>query len=269
MPTITLLEKLYGAFNQQRFQTKLASLCKDLKVEARVVGKTSRGWVQVELTGEDERVAMEFLDREIGVASVSIDKVKRFSTVKGKVIFAGEKEQELLVDIGVYSPRVYDVTIPLERLQAQLADGKKLPLKRLIELFCLYDYMPLHVKITRDVKSEHEKVEAELAETQLSKLIQWINSSLDRLIVLGATLSQVKHAIKVSGHNRDIIRVETLGLLEHAVVCNLGTDAIGLTPKLGPHLYTATLAPFTPRKIQKTINRPFFCPLDNFTFHVE
>ncbi len=254
MPTITLLEKVYGSFSQQLFQAKLASLCKDLMVEAKVVGKTSRGWVQVELTGEDQRVAMGFLDREIGVAPVSIDKVKKFSTINGRVIFAGEKEQELLVDIGVYSPRVYDATIPLERLQAQLADGKKLPLQRLIELFCLYDYMPLHVKITREVDSEHEQVEAELSETQLSKLIQWINSSLDRLIVLGATLSQVKHAIKVSGHNRDIIRVETLGLLEHAVVCKLGTDAIGLTPKLGPHLYTATLAPFSPRKIRQIIN---------------
>ena len=255
MPTITLLEKVYGPFSQQLFQAKVASLCKDLIVEAKVVGKTSRSWVQVDLTGEDRKVAMGFLDREIGVAPVSIDKVKRFSTIKGRVIFASEKEQELLVDIGIYSPRVYDATIPLDRLQAQLADGKKLPLQRLIELFCLYDYMPLHVKITRDVKSEHEHVEAELSETQLSKFKQWINSSLDRLIVLGATLSQVKHAIKVSGHNRDIIRVETLGLLEHAVVCKLGTDAVGLTPKLGPHLYTATLAPFSPRKIRQIIKR--------------
>ena len=255
MPTITLLEKVYGSFSQQLFQAKLASLCKDLRVKAKVVGKTGRGWVQVEMTGEDQEVAVRFLDRGIGVAPVSIDRVKKFSTIKGRIIFAGEKEQELLVDIGVYSPRVYDATIPLERLQAQLADGKKLPLQRLIELLCLYDYMPLHVKITRDVKSEHERVEAELSETQLSKFIQWINSSLDRLMVLGATLSQVKHAVKVSGHNRDIVRVETLGLLEHAVVCKLGTDAIGLTPKLGPHLYTATLAPFSPRKIRQIIKR--------------
>ncbi|MFQ6086792.1 MAG: DUF2110 family protein [Candidatus Bathyarchaeia archaeon] len=257
MPTITLLEKVYGPFSEQLFQAKLASLCKDLLVEAKVVGKTSRGWVQVELTGEDQKVATEFLDGEIGVAPVRIDKVKKFSTIKGRVISAGEKEQELLVDMGVHSPRVYDAAIPLERLQAQLADGKKLPLQRLIELFCLYDYMPLHVKITRDVKPEHEQVEVELSETQLSKFARWINSSLDRLIVLGATLSQVEYAITVSRHGRDIARVETLGPLEHAVVCKLGTDAIGLTPKLGPHLYTATLAPFIPRRIRKIIDRPF------------
>jgi len=255
MPMIVLLEKVYGTFGQKMLQARLASLCKDIMVDAKVIGKTSRGWVEVELTGEDHKVAIGFLDHEIGMAPVSIDRVKKFSTIKGKVIFAGEKEQELFVDIGVYSPRVYDATIPLERLQAQLADGKNLSLQSLIELFCLYDFVPLDIKITRDVNSEHEQVEAELSETQLSKFIQWINSSLDRLIVLGATLSQVKHAIKTSGHNRDIIRVETLGLLEHAVICKLGTDAIGLTPKLGPHLYTATLAPFSPRKIRQTINR--------------
>jgi hypothetical protein len=257
MPTITLLEKVYGPFSQQMFQAKLASLCKDLKVESKVVGKTNRGWIQVELTGEDQKVAMEFLSREIGVAPERIDKVKKFSTIKGKVISADEKEHELLVDIGVYSPDVCDAVISLEQLQAQLADGKKLPLQRLTELFCLHNYMSLHVKLTRDATHENKQVEAELAETQISKFSQWINSSLDRLIVLGATLSQVRHAINVSGHGRDVIRIETLGLLEHAVVCKLGTDAIGLTPKLGPHLYTATLASFSPRKIRQAIERHF------------
>jgi len=257
MPTITLLEKVYGPFSQQLFQTKLASLCRDLKVEAKVIDRTSRGWLRVELTGEDQEVAMEFLNREIGVAPVCIEKAKKFSTIKGRIIFAGREEHGLRVDIGVYSPRIYDAIIPLERLQAQLADGKDIPLQRLIELYCFRDHMPLHVKIVKDVKPEHEQIEAELSNTQISEFARWINSNLDRLMVFGATLSQLKHAIKVSGHNRDIIRVETFGLLEHAVICKLGTDAIGLTPKLGSHLYTATLAPFSPKKIRKIISGDF------------
>jgi hypothetical protein len=253
MPTITLLEKVYGPFSQRLLQGKLVSLCKDLKVEVNVTGKTSRGWLQVELTGEDQKVATEFLNREIGLAPVSIEKVKKFSTFKGRIISAGEKEQELIVDIGVYSPHICDATIPLKRLQAQLADGRNLPLQRLKELFCLYEHMPLHIKVAKDPKPEHEQVEAELSHAQISEFTQWINSSLDRLMVLGATLSQLKHALKVSGHNRDVVRIESLGLLEHAVICKLGTDAIGLTPKLGPHLYTATLAPFSPKKITQCL----------------
>jgi len=163
----------------------------------------------------------------------------------------------LRVDIGVYSPHVCDAVIPLEQLRAQLADGKKLSLQQLTELFCLCTHTPLCVKIAQDAKPENEQVKAELSSSQISKFNEWISSNLDRLIVLGATKQQLEHAIKISGHSRDIIRTETLGMLEHAVVCKLGTDAMGLTPKLGPHLYTATLASFSPQKILKTVYRPF------------
>jgi hypothetical protein len=257
MPTITLLEKVYGPFSPQLFQTTISSLCKDLLVKARVVGKTNRGWLRVELSGEDQKAAIEFLDHEIGVAPVKIEKVKRFSTFKGKILSVDEERSELRVDIGVYSPHVCDAVIPLEQLRAQLANGKKLSLQQLTELFCLYTHMPFYVKIAEDAKPEKEQVKAELPSSQISKFNEWINSKLDRLIVLGATKPQIKRAIKVSGHSRDIIRTETLGVLEHAVVCKLGTDAIGLTPKLGPHLYAATIASFSPRKILKAVNRPF------------
>jgi len=257
MPTITLLEKVYGPFDHKLFQTTLSSLCRDLLVKARVVGRTNRGWLQVELTGEDQRAAIEFLDHEIGVAPVEIGKVKRFSTFKGKVLSIDERRLELRVDIGVYSPHVCDAVIPLERLRAQLADGKKLSLQQLAELFCFYTHMSLYVKVAEDAKPENERVKAELSNSQISKFNEWISSNLDRLIVLGATKPQLERAIRTSGHSRDIIRTETLGLLEHAVVCKLGTDAIGLTPKLGLHLYTATLVSFSPKKIRKAIKRSF------------
>ncbi|NIU38704.1 DUF2110 family protein, partial [Candidatus Bathyarchaeota archaeon] len=170
----------------------------------------------------------------------------------------GERQQDLSVDIGVYSPRIYDATIPLENLQAQLADGKELPLQRIAELFCLYDFMPVHIKVTNEVKPKQARVGAELSETQFSIFSQWISSSLDRLIVLGATGSQVERAIRISGHNRDVVQIDAFGLLEHTVICKLGTDAAGLMPRLGPHLYKATLAPFSPRKIRQAIARPFF-----------
>jgi hypothetical protein len=69
MATITLLDKAYGSFSQQLYQVRLASLCRDLKVKVEVVGRTDRDWIQVDLTGDDQKVAMGFLDREIGVRS--------------------------------------------------------------------------------------------------------------------------------------------------------------------------------------------------------
>ena len=234
MSTLTLLEKTYGSFSPETFEPVFSSLCQGLKVELRVVGKTSRGWIQVEVSGEDETVASHYLDQEVGLAPVSIDKLKRFSTVRGRVVSSGEGGSQLLVDVGVLSPRICDAAVSLQSLQAQLADGKKLTIQRIIELFCLYENLPLKVKIVGNVDARRKHVEAELSETQLSQIMRWVRSSLDRLLVLGASFSDVEHAVQASKHARDVIKVESLGLLEHAVVCKLGTHAVGLTPKLGP-----------------------------------
>jgi hypothetical protein len=256
MPTLTLLEKTYGSFSPETFEPVFSSLCQGLKVELKVVGKTSRGWIRVKVSGEDETVASHYIDKEVGLSPVSIDKLKRFSTVRGRVVSSKESENQFLVDIGVFSPRIYDATVSLQSLQAQLADGKKMSIQRVIELFCLYENLPLEVKIVGDVDARKKHVEAELSETQHSQIMRWIRSSLDRLVVLGASFSDVEHAVRASKHARDVIKVESLGLLEHAVVCKLGTHAVGLTPKLGPLLSTAKLASFSPRKIRREFGGP-------------
>jgi hypothetical protein len=257
MPTVTLLEKVYGSFSPETFEPVFSSLCKGLKVTLRVAGETNRGWVQLEVSGEDEIAALHFLDREIGLAPVSLDNLKKFSVVQGRVVSSGKSKEELYVDMGVFSPETCDAVLPLQRLQAQLADGKGLPLQRLVELFCLYDNLPFRVKIAQDVDVQKNWVEAELSEAQLSQFTSWIRSGFDRLVVLGAFFSNVERAVKMSKHFRDVIRIESLGLLEHAVLCKLGTDAVGLIPKLGRFLPDAVLVPFSPRKIRQFVDRPF------------
>lgn len=258
MPTETLLEKAYGAFSPQDIEHRLLSLCQGLRVKVGFQGITERNWVKVEITGEDQTVALRLLDREIGLAPAFPDKVRKFSVLRGKVIDSGKNALELRVDVGVFSPMVYDATISLQSLQAQLADGKKLPLKRLIELFCLYDYFPLSVKIVGSLNTDKGVWRAELSEMQLSLFGEWIRSSVDRLIVLGAPLRDIEHAVEASEHHRDIMKIESLGLLEHAIQCKLGTDAVGLMPKLGPYLKAAHLVPFSPRKIKQIIDRICF-----------
>lgn len=257
MPTVTLLEKVYGSFSPQTFEPVFSSLCKGLRARLRVVGKTDRGWIQVEVSGEDETVALHYLDREVGLAPVSAEGLKKLLTVRGRVISLGESENQLRVDIGVFSPRICDAVVPLKSLQAQLADGKEFSLQQISELFCLCDNLPLRVKVVGSVDAGKKCVEAELSEAQLSQVKRWICSSLDRLLVLGAPFSDVEHAVYASKHARDVVRVESLGLLEHAVVCKLGTYAVGLTPRFGRFLSRAVLEPFCPRKIQQLVNRPF------------
>ncbi|KPV61430.1 MAG: hypothetical protein AOA65_2247 [Candidatus Bathyarchaeota archaeon BA1] len=250
MSIVTLLEKVYGPFRPETFETSFKSLCGGLKVSLRVVGKTNRGWIQIEISGEDETAALHYLNQRVGLAPATIDKLKKFFTTRGRVIFSRRSGNELYVDMGVFYPKKYDAAIPLRSLQAQLADGKSLSLQRVIKLFCLYDNLPLMVKIIGNVDVQNEGIEAELSEAQLSQFTRWIRSRLDRLIIIGASRSDVERVLKASKHTRDIVEVESLGLLEHAIACKLGTDAVGLIPKLGSLLPTTTLTPFCPREIQ-------------------
>lgn len=214
-----------------------------------------RNWIQIDLAGEDETVALKLLDREIGLAPISTNKVERFSNLKGRIIDSDKATTSLRIDVGVFEPRVCDAVVSHQRLQAQLTDGKNVPLQSLVKLFCLNDFMPLLVKIVSDLDDEKGVWQAELSEMQLSIFSGWLRSSLDRLIVLGASNREVELAVERSRHFRDVIRIEALGLGDQAIVCKLGTDAVGLVPKIGPYMRHAFLAPFSPRKVREEIDR--------------
>lgn len=259
MPTVSVLEKLYGSGSPETFETTYSALCRGLKVKLDFAGTTDRGWVQIDVSGEDETAALSFLNREIGLVPVSCNMVSKFSIFRGKVIFSGKSESELLVDFGVFSPKVCDAVLSVQRLRAQLADGKDVPLSKLVELFCLYDNFPLEVKVVKDAKEKQEKtVEARLSEKQVNLFSSWVRSRFDRLIILGGLFSDVERILKLSRHYRDIIRVESLGTLEQVIFCKLGTDAVGLIPKLGRFLPESVLVPFSPNKILEVIDSHSF-----------
>jgi hypothetical protein len=256
MPIVTVLEKLYGSGSPATFERLYTSLIKGLKVQLRFAGITDRRWIQLDVSGEDETAALNFLEKEVGLATASCDVLKKFSVLQGKVIFSGKIEDKLIVDLGV--SEMCDAVVSEKRLCAQLADGKELPLRNLIELFCICDNLPIAVKIARDSTEEGRTVEAVLCEQQLRFFRRWVNFRSDRLIILGAISSEVEYAVKASRHSRDIIKTESLGVLEQVVLCKLGTDAVGLIPKLGHYLKSAVLVPFSPKKILKTIGSQAF-----------
>jgi len=258
MPTVTVLEKLYGSGSPETFEKLYSSLVSGLKVQLSFAGTTNRGWIQLEVSGEDETAALSLLDREIGLAPVSLDKLKKFSVMRGKVVFSSKSEKELYVDLGVFSPKVLDAVLSGKRLCAQLTDGKEVPLQELVELFCLYDNVPLEVKIVQGVEEANKNVEAGLSEAHFSLFSRWVRCRFDRLVILGSLFSDVERAVKFSRHSRDVIKIESLGVLEQVVLCKLGTDAVGLIPKLGRYLKSAVLVPFSPKKILEAIGRSSF-----------
>jgi|SRR5271157_212365 len=248
MPTLTLFAKAHGHFRPDRFDNSLKNTLEGLRVEAKTCGATERGWIQVSISGEDTNVASNYLDQKIGLCPVYLENIHRFSTVRGRIMSLNEEGNEIQVDIGVFSPRIYDAKIPLSSLRGQLADGRSIPLKKIADLFGLCKELPFTIKIDA-IDMENALVEAEIAETQRKQYIEWTKSLLDRLIVIGSSLWEIESAIETTGLERDVVNIEPLGGFEFVVVCKLGTDAVGLIPKIGKILRNASFVVNSPRRI--------------------
>jgi len=248
MSTLTLPAKVYNNLQLKLVDKFLNSTLTGLNVKTQICGVTSRGFVQIAVSGEDESVAHRYLDEEVGLCPTDLNHIEKFSRIKGYVTALNRSKDEFYVDIGVFSPNIIDATIPLLHLQAQLSDGRKVALKKFVELFGLCENLPLSIKIF-SIDRNKNYIEAKLSEKQLVQFRDWTSSLLDRLIILGASHDEVERALKMTGSNRDVVDILALGLFEHAVVCKLGTDAAGLIPKIGKKLRSATLSIFNPREI--------------------
>jgi hypothetical protein len=248
MPTVTLFTKVYNNSQLTLVDQFLTSTLKGLNVDVRVVGVNPHKWVQVYIDGEDEKVASHYLADEIGLCPESLEKIKKFSNVRGRIIDAGKRGSNLCLDLGFSQPKMFNVFIPLQHLQAQLIDGRKVELKEIFELYGFCDNLPLGIKVSY-VDIEHKRIEAMLSQEQLNRFEEWIKSLLDRLIILGASEEEIESVLKIARFERDVIDIEPLGLFEHAIVCKLGTDAKGLIPRIGRNLRNAVFAVFNPKRV--------------------
>jgi hypothetical protein len=250
MTTLTLLTKIYNADQLKQIEKTLKLSFEELDVETKILGTLVDGWVQVAVSGEDEGIATNYIAREMGLCPTSLDGVKKFSPLKGYVSNLEKSREELSVDVGVIQPKSVPATIPLSYLQAQLADGRKTALKKIAELWGISENLPLNIKVVK-VDNEENHIEAELATEQVEKYVVWRESLLDRLLVVGVSLFQVKMAVEQAQLDRDVIDIEALGMFEHALVCKLGTDATGLISRIGRRLRKARFTVFNPKAITK------------------
>ena len=248
MPTVTLFAKAHGNPPLDIFDKNLKSVLEGLNVEAKTCGETSRGWIQVSISGEDEIAALHYLDDRIGLCPASLEDIHRFATIKGRITGLRKSRGILLIDIGVFSRGTFDAVIPLSRLQAQLVDGRNVPMEKITKLFGICEDLPITIKIG-NLDKEKGLMEAEIANEQRSQWTEWTESLLDRLIILGASLKGIELAVERAGFKRDVVSIDPLGGFEYVVVCKLGTDAVGLIPKIGKNLGNAGFAVFSPGRI--------------------
>jgi len=247
MTTVTLLTRIYSANQRRHIGEVVKSLFEGLDVQATVSGAPTERWMQVTLSGEDETIATNLLNRDFGFCPSTLENVAKEATLKGFVTNLEKSKEELLVDIGVYQPKTVLATIPLSQLQAKLADGRNTTLEKIAELWGICENLPVTINIA-DVDAASGRVEAEVSAEQVEKFMLWKDSLLDRLLVLGASLDQVKMAVEQAMLDRDVVDIEALGMFEHALVCKLGTDSAGLISAIGRRMRKAKFTVFNPKR---------------------
>jgi hypothetical protein len=254
MTTLTLLSRAYNAGQLEQIEEAIKSPLADLNVETKILGTTLDKWVQVSVSGEDEKIATNYITKNMGTCPVSFDRIKKFSTLKGYITSLHENDDNLCVDVGIFEPKTVRTTIPLARLQAQLVDGRKAPMRKIIELYGFIENLPISVKVI-DIDEGESRIEAELSTGQIMMYETWRESLLDRLFVIGASQHKIEKALSSAMLERDVISIETLGAFEHSLTCKLGTDAVGLIYKIGRKLKSAKFAIFNPKKFMRFMER--------------
>ncbi|WP_440948265.1 DUF2110 family protein [Methanosarcina sp. T3] len=219
MKKVVTLQHLYGK-NRDRMAELLKNLVenelKDLEVKVEV-SITPENWAEFILEGEDEEVSANLLTSRYGSPAKKAE--------PGKVYLGflqAFTEDAFMVNIGV------PLRVEAEELKA-LGSGKP---KQLAARFGLIPHLPIEV----EVSEANKKIKTRFTKKQLDLWWSWKKASTDRVIINAATRSEIKNAVKKTGHGRDIYEIERLGLLEHAVVCREKTDGPGIVAAIGPRL---------------------------------
>jgi hypothetical protein len=243
MTDLTLLVKAFHGGQIKQIDELLHNQLEDLDVEVKVLGNSVNKWVQVSVIGEDETVAASYIKKEIGTCPVSLDTVEKDSVLKGYV--SKIDPDKLVVDVGVFEPKVTQATVPLTALQRHLSGGKEDTLQKIAQAYAISEGVPLSVKV---ISKEDGTLQAELSPEQIEKFQSWQQSLLDRLIILRASKDLVTSVLERTRLDRDVIDVETLGLFEYALTCKLGTDATGLIPRVGRYMRNTVLVVFSSKR---------------------
>jgi hypothetical protein len=241
---LTLFVKAYNSNQLKQIDELLQSQYEELDIKTTITANPQNKWVQLTLEGEDEAVAAAYARKQIGICPVSLDNVEEGAVLKGYIAKSDESRGQLIVDVGVYEPKVVQAIISHVTLRDQLQAPKDATFSKIVEAYALAEGLPISIKVT----AKDEGLKAELAEEQIAKVKGWQQSLLDRLIVTRATKELVDSALERTHLDRDVIDVEQLGFFEFALTCKLGTEARGLIPRVGRYMRYAVFTVFAAKK---------------------
>ena len=234
---------------RQLNQTKkiLYSIFNDIDVEIEFLGKIPSGWLNLSIEGEDEQIAINYLIKEIGICPETLANIEKDNNLNGRIADF-YKNEILLIDIGIFKPKIQLCSISIDKLLDQLSINRKITLVQLARLYGLVKELPIQIKI-EEIDEAKNFILAKLSEKQINSFNLWKRSLLDRLILQGITHKEAKKAISISGLSRDVIDIKQLSLFTQVLTCKLGTQGVGLIPKLGKLLKAAKITVFNPKKL--------------------
>jgi hypothetical protein len=242
---VTILEKptpLTAKDFSFRLESQLKELKGELAASTKFEGFSRTGWATVQVTGEDSEIVTALISNRLSLAHTELREIEVPQVYDAQI--TGPHGGGLQFDIGLGAQSV--AILPTTTLQAQLADGKALPLAQLIECYCLYPGEKISIRTTR---KSNDEIEAWLSDRQMDILSRRITSGLDRIEIFDCYNDEAEAAVRMTHLSRDVIAVEQVTLTLQSIVCKLGTDAVGLIPKLGRVLRKQKLKPFLPGKI--------------------
>ena len=218
MKSIILLLNLYSSYDRvvRSVESVIANDIKDIDASVEIHAN-SDGRVKVDITGEDDEFCANYLLSKYGSP---IKKAEAGEVYKGYI--HSINENGIVVDIGI------EVIITLDELKP-LGTGE---VKQIASRFGIIPHLPVTVEIVKvdgDTKMCFTK-------TQVDMWWKWKKSVTDRVIANSVTRSELKAAIKNTGHARDIYGIERIGIMEHAIVCREKTDGPGIVADIGPLL---------------------------------
>ena len=232
MEEVVIPGKVYGDRSGfDKLNRKLRSLLADLEVEWKL-SATTKNWVKVSLSGEDEEVSANLVREEFGEVPYSLRNVEAGKTYRGRFIDLGKVGYGAYVDIGIFKPRPKDALIPLYYLKKTFGDK---PVRQMIREFGWVDNLPVEVEVT-NIEFGAREVELAFSERQLKTIKDWLSDGYDKLFITGTISEKVEEALIKTGHGRDVKRMEELGLMETLLVLKKGTQAPGIIKEIGPHL---------------------------------
>lgn len=243
MTKLTLLVKASNFGQVKQVENILREQFEDLDVELKVASNPSTRWIEVSLSGEDEAIAKSYINKEIGTCPPNLETAKNTPTLNGYIAKIDTATQQIIVDVGIFEPKTTLASVSLDRLQAQLVEGKNVSLGKLAETFGLAVRMPISIS-----PLPGDELAAELSAAQVLRLMDWRLSLLDRLIILGSSKDEVDGALERTRLTRDVIGIEKLGMFEFALTCKLGTMAAGLVSVLGRYMRRSLFVVFDAKR---------------------